>query len=485
MRFPDVKTFEQWRTHARQLLTRDIHPSDIFWGEQDDSLFAVSADSSEHVETESQHESATRNRSATKNHSVPKDYLSLAERVAAHRAPDRWERLYRVLWRLTHGERHLMTIETDDDVHRLLMMRKAVDRDIHKMKAFVRFRRVESEPESSETYVAWHRPDHRIVRLAAPFFSRRFSGMNWTILTPDESVTWDQSSLTYGPGVSPAAAPKHDELEELWKTYYASIFNPARIKVKAMKAEMPVRHWKTMPETELIPDLLQKANSRVDSMIDQAEGFKETATHFFPSSRSLDQLAIAASNCTACDLHCDATQTVFGVGPATASIMVVGEQPGDQEDCRGIPFIGQAGEVLDHAFAQASLKRETVYITNVVKHFKFKQTFDDSGQPKRRLHQKPSSREIYACRPWLEAEIDCVKPDVLICLGATAAQAILGRDFRITSQRGTFWPTDWCDKTIASWHPSAILRMVDPQRRQQMHDDLVADLSAAAANSIG
>ena len=137
-------------------------------------------------------------------------------------------------------------------------MQKAVTRDVHKMKAFVRFRRVESS-DDSENYIAWHRPDHRIVRLAAPFFARRFKGMNWTILTPDESVTWDQNDLHYGPGVPASEAPDDDVLEELWKTYYASIFNPARVKVATMKREMPVRHWPTLPEAELIEELLQQA----------------------------------------------------------------------------------------------------------------------------------------------------------------------------------------------------------------------------------
>lgn len=347
--------------------------------------------------------------------------------------------LYRALWRLTLGTPHLLQITTDDDVYSLTQMQKTVTRDVHKMKAFVRFRNV-IDAVGDDNYVAWHRPDHRIVRLVAPFFARRFKGMNWSILTPDESVNWDQHRLTFRPGIPAREAPDGEALEELWKTYYASIFNPARVKVAAMKREMPVRHWPTLPEAALTDDLLRQAPQRVESMVQQSEGFAETAMHYMPVNgdaldrTSLESLREAAACCKACHLYQYATQTVFGEGPSDAKIVLVGEQPGDREDIQGHPFVGPAGKLLNEALGLAEIDRSQVYVTNVVKHFKFSETSTPRG--KQRLHKKPDSREIFACRPWLEAELAVIQPEVVVCLGATTAQALFGRDFRITGDRG-------------------------------------------------
>jgi DNA polymerase len=463
MQFIVVETFEQWRVAVRQLIAADVPPDAVSWNSVGDqpSLFADGEDS----------EPLTQQKPVA--FSVPVKFLELAKTAGCHRDAQRWMLLYRTLWRIKHGEPNLLEIETDDDVYQLTQMRKAVSRDVHKMKAFVRFRMVDTE-DDSEAYVAWHRPDHRIVRLAAPFFSRRFQAMHWTIFTPHESAFWDQSQLTYGPGIPASEAPDQDALEDLWKAYYASIFNPARVKVATMKREMPVRHWPTLPETELIPELLRQAPSRVDAMIETHEGFTATATQFLPEDRSLASLATAADCCRACDLHLHATQTVFGRGPTDAKIVLVGEQPGDLEDVEGEPFVGPAGQVLNTALRQAGIARDQVYVTNVVKHFKFTQQQTPRG--KRRLHQKPDSREIFACRPWLEAELTTIRPQAIVCLGATSAQALFGRDFRITRQRGVVLETEWCNQTIATWHPAAILRMPDDRRREQMQSQLANDL---------
>ena len=463
MHFIRVNTFDDWRPAARQLISADIHPEEVSWNStaNQPSLF------------EDERPDPT---SETIAFSVPKDFLELAKQVACHRDHKRWALLYRILWRLTHNEPHLLKIITDGDVHRLDQMQKAVSRDVHKMKAFVRFRKVASE-NGDESYIAWHRPDHRIVRLAAPFFSRRFRAMNWSILTPQESVSWDQTRLIYGDGVPASEAPNGDALEELWKTYYASIFNPARIKVAAMKREMPVRHWPTLPETTLIPEMMAQATARVEKMVETQEGFATTATDFFPTEKSIPSLARAAEECQACGLHQSATQIVFGRGPTTARIMFVGEQPGDREDIEGKPFVGEAGKLLDSAMKQAGITRREVYITNTVKHFKFTETMTVRG--KHRLHKKPDSREIFACRPWLEAELEVIQPKIVVCLGATSAQALFGRNFRIKQQRGIVLPTEWCRQTIATWHPAAILRMPEETRRAEMTEQLVEDLAIA------
>ncbi len=456
-------TFDEWRVAARGLLAARVVPEDIQWaaGEAQLSLF----NAFEPLDVNA----------AMPVANVPKEFLELARSVACHRDDRRWHVLYRTLWRMVNGEQYLLKIATDDDVYRLYQMQKAITRDVHKTKAFVRFRKVISV-NGDENFVAWHRPDHKIVRLAAPFFARRFNGMNWTILTPDESATWDQQELRYGPGVPVSAAPTDDDLEELWKTYYASIFNPARVKVAMMKREMPVRHWPTLPEASIIDELLEQAPKRVDAMIQRSEGFAETAINYIPQQADLESLRNAAALCKACHLYHHATQMVFGEGIPTARIVVVGEQPGDREDIAGRPFVGPAGKLLDDALVSAGIVRQDVYITNVVKHFKFTETSTTRG--KQRLHKKPDSREIYACRPWLEAELAAIKPAAIVCLGATSSQALFGRDFRITHDRGKVLATEWCEQTIATWHPAAILRMPDPDRKQQMKEQLVLDLQS-------
>jgi DNA polymerase len=186
------------------------------------------------------------------------------------------------------------------------------------------------------------------------------------------------------------------------------------------------------------------------------------------------KLREAAAGCRACPLWKDATQTVFGEGPAKAAVMLVGEQPGDREDVEGRPFVGPAGRVLDDGLAEAGIDRTQVYLTNAVKHFKWK------ARGKRRIHQKPNAEEIAACRPWLDAELAVVKPDVLVALGATAAQALLGRGFRVTRDRGVPVDSDLAPHVLATVHPSSILRARDEAERREAYAAFVADLRAVA-----
>jgi DNA polymerase len=201
---------------------------------------------------------------------------------------------------------------------------------------------------------------------------------------------------------------------------------------------------------------------------------KTDARDFFPSIITLDSLQKAAADCKGCELYRLATQTVFGEGPSTAEVILVGEQPGDEEDKQGHPFIGPAGRLLNQALEEAGIGRSLVYTTNAVKHFKWK----PAG--KRRLHQKPKASEIAACSPWLEAEIGVVRPRILVCLGATAAQALLGRDFRVTKMRGQWLQSDLAENVLATVHPSSILRAPDPQAREEQYREFVADLKIVA-----
>ena len=327
------------------------------------------------------------------------------------------------------------------------------------------------EVEGQELYVAWHAPEHLITELAAPFFEARFGDKPWAIFTPDRSAAWDGHELTYGPGVPQHEFPHKDEFDDVWKTYYKSIFNPARLKLKAMRAEMSPKYWASMPEASLIPELIREAPARLQRMAKNANVKAEP-----PVGASLSELKTAAASCTACPLYENATQTVFGEGPADAGIMIVGEQPGDQEDLQGRAFVGPAGEVFNRALAEAGLSRDSIYLTNAVKHFKW------TRQGKRRLHQKPNGGEMHACRPWLESEIARVKPRVILALGATAGTSILGRLPKIGQERGQVRTDSSLARAIVvSWHPSAILRSMDEREKKERFDQLVADLKIVAA----
>ena len=198
------------------------------------------------------------------------------------------------------------------------------------------------------------------------------------------------------------------------------------------------------------------------------------ATPRLPLFPSLDAARSAAKDCRACDLWKQATQTVFGEGVAHARVMLVGEQPGDKEDLAGQPFVGPAGAVLDKALSEAGIDRRTTYVTNAVKHFKWE------PRGKRRIHKKPNSVEIAACRAWLDTEIELVKPEVIVCLGATAAQALLGRTFRVTQQRGQLLPFASAPHLLATVHPSSILRAPDEEARHQQFEAMVKDLRVVA-----
>jgi uracil-DNA glycosylase len=199
-----------------------------------------------------------------------------------------------------------------------------------------------------------------------------------------------------------------------------------------------------------------------------------SAAEYLADRMNLKAMREASEQCRGCDLYKHATQTVFGEGPRRAALMLVGETPGDEEDLEGRPFVGPSGRLLDEALVEAGLDRDAVYVTNAVKHFRWE------PRGKRRLHKKPSARQIEACRPWLQAEILIVKPPAIVCLGATAAQALLGKDFRITKQRGRFHATQWSEAVMATHHPSAVLRAPDRNDRAKKRRELVDDLRRAA-----
>src|SRR5947209_15755366 len=401
--------FDGWRTAARALALNDIAPAEVTWsvrGNQPE-LFEAGEGISP-LETPD----------GTFN--VPARFVELAQTAILHRDPQRFAILYRLLWRLRNNH-DLLDVATDPDVAQVAGMARAVRRDEHKMHAFVRFREVGRERESH--FVAWFEPEHHIVELAAPFFVRRFADMAWSILTPDLCAHWDGHAVSFTPGVSKANAPSEDRLEDTWRRYYASIFNPARLKVKAMRAEMPKKYWRNLPEASLIKPLIAGAGRAVGDMIANAATEPHKAQKrsepmkrkHSASGNDIESLREQAAGCRACHLFKNATQTVFGEGPQHAQVMLVGEQPGDKEDLAGKPFVGPAGQMLDRALQEAGVNRAKVYVTNAVKHFKF------VPRGKIRLHQKPNTAEIKACRQWYERELAAIKPDLVVAMGATAA----------------------------------------------------------------
>ena len=365
---PDLSSF---RAVARGLLARDAPPERVLFEEARVRRGSVGVAAAELEPVQGVPAPA-----------VPRDFLGLAEKVACHREPGRWALLYRVLWRLTHGERHLLEVDGDVDVHRLRRMEREVRRDVQRMMALLRFRRVERD--GVVRFIAWYRPDHLIVRQVAPFFVRRFPSLRWSILTPDACVHWDLERLTFGDGVCRPEAPEGDLPESPWGTSSAS-----------------------------------------------------------------------------------------GVTP----LMLVGAQPGDLEDREGRPFAGPAGRLLDEVLGRAGLKRSEVHVTHALRHSGW--TEGEGG--KRRLYPSPGRAELLACREGLEAEAAVVRPRMIIALGATAAQVFQGPGFRFNLSRGQVLDTPWADGWMATFHPSALLRIPDPRKRAEVRIHFEADLRSAAA----
>ena len=465
--------FDGWRKAARALALNDAKPSDVTWRVANDApeLFEPTA-------------APLEPQSGT--FSVSARFVELAQIAFLNRNPERFALLYRLLWRL-RSNHDLLDIATDPDVAEVAAMAKAVRRDEHKMHAFVRFREVGREQKSH--FVAWFEPEHHIVELAAPFFARRFADMPWSILTPDVCAHWDGHAVSITPGVAKSEAPTADRLEETWRSYYASIFNPARLKVQAMQKEMPRKYWRNLPEASLIKPLIEGAGRTASAMIANAatephkpqrrmEPLKASdKTGEMPRKHDddIETLREEAADCRACPLYKNATQTVFGEGPQTARLVLVGEQPGDKEDLAGKPFVGPAGQMLDRALDEAGIDRRTVYVTNAVKHFKF------VPRGKIRLHQKPNTPEIRACRQWYERELAAIRPDLVVAMGATAAQSVFGKITPINKNRGRLIDLDDGTRTLVTVHPSYLLRLPDAEAKAREYERFVEDLKIAAA----
>ncbi len=454
--------FGEWRDAARAALAADIRPEMIDWRLRDDGAGLLDFVG----------EPLPAAGSGSGQVSVPASFVALAQAVICHGDPGRFALLYRLLWRLKQ-DRALLQFKSDPDVSDVRLLEKSVRRDCHKMTAFVRFKEVPLPQGQGgrRRFIAWFEPDHFIVERTAAFFQRRFTDMDWLIATPKGSARWDGNALE----TSREAAEKPDltdETDELWRTYYANIFNPARLKIKAMTAEMPKKYWKNLPEADLIPGLVLGAEARVLEMAAKAASQPQPFHHRLQAAAAgretpqpapdgtLASLAREAGHCTRCPLHCNSTQTVFGSGPEDANIMIVGEQPGDHEDLAGKPLVGPAGQLFDRTLVQIGIERKKLYVTNAVKHFKYE------TRGKRRIHQRPNAGEVEQCRWWLNQEIALVRPKLIVAMGATALYALTGGKEKVTEIRGRPLPMEEGRTLFVTVHPSYLLRLVDTQAKE-------------------
>jgi DNA polymerase len=458
---PAPDDFAFWRDRARGLVQCDVPPDRVSWIEPGGTgdLFAAEGPSRGEKRLPVPPADAPPVRASRR-------FLTIARSAALHSDPARFGLLYRVLWRLQRNPQ-AMEDKADPEVRRIEELAKSVRRDAHKMHAFVRFREVEEE-DGTPHFVAWFEPDHHIVRAEAGFFMRRFANMRWSILTPRGSIHWDGETMREGPPARREDAPGGDRCEDLWRSYYASIFNPARLKVGAMLSEMPRKYWKNLPEAELIPQLIAGAQAREAAMVKAGEREERARPG------SLVEVAQGIAACRDCGIADCGTRAVAGEGPLQAPLMIVGEQPGDQEDLAGRPFVGPAGQLLDDHLARAEIDRSAAYLTNAVKHFKF------VWKGKHRLHQSPGAKEIDTCRWWLDAERTIIKPRIVLALGASAARGLLGRTVSVGRERGRAIPLDDGAELWVTVHPSYLLRL-DGAAREEQGRLFAADLAAVKA----
>ncbi len=445
--------WESWRLSARYLLGQRIPPERVQWLAPG-SLF----DDPDWANKCARQEPAQLK--------VPRDFLCIARRVAHHRRESRCALLYRLLWRLLHGEAHVLRVAADADVAELLRLDAAVRRSSHKTKAFVRFRQVNTDDDETH-FVAWHQPEHPVLPLVASFFAKRFSDMRWSILTPDASLHFDGRRWQLGPGQPRHAAPTSDVLESLWRDYYCAIFNPTRVMVRAMQSEMPKRHWPTLPETVEIPRLLAEAQQQVDEMIAMQKTMPSPAPLLRQPLRALSDVQQQLRQCRACGCCSQSKPSVLGCGSDHPSLVVLGDVPHADDHRAGHAFAGRHGALLEDALQVAAIEREHVYMTHAFKHMG-----SDSGK-------RPRASQQGACRNWLIAELEQLKPKVVLCLGLHAARVLLGAHLNLRQPRGQVFKTPWAAAAMVTCHPRKLQDPQNSNQAKQCWDTLVGDLKRA------
>jgi DNA polymerase len=420
-----------WRAAARSLRARGIAPERVIWTVGGDGPSLAPA-----VEAAA--------------FTVPKALLQLAAQAIRHRSDERFSRLYRLLWRL-QDRPGLLHDTADPDVARVTAFARDVERAAHRMKAFMRFH--EAQDAAGPVYVGWFEPAQRVTELAAAHFAECYPGRRFAILTPDVCAHWDGRALVFTAGIDPADAPGEAGLLDLWRARFAR--NPAAA------GTIPPAMVRSVPS---------EPSRRV---VKAAVRASRDAPYDGQAPTSLEEIAAGVDHCRRCDLWRDATQGVPGEGPAKAKLLFVGEQPGDQEDLAGRPFVGPAGQVFDRALAEAGVPRAETYVTNAVKHFKHVQ------RGKRRIHQTPNAGEVAACRWWLDAERRILRPRVVVALGATAIGSVFGKSMAVSKFRQQALQLPDQAQGVVTYHPSYLLRLPDRDAKAAAYKLFVEDLRFA------
>jgi len=430
--------WQGWRLAARQLILAGIEPNEVAW----------SVGGTGDVVPE-----------ATGGFQLPRALVTLASIAIQAREPDRFGLLYSLVWRC-HGGEKLMEDDVDPDVALARRLALAVRADAHRMRTNLRFMPVlhkarpgDREPgpdDAGRRFLGWFAPAHFVLPANARLLARRFPDLAFSIVTPDGSAHWDHSALRFGAGLR--HVQDDETLLAWWDTHRERVLDDAVEGTAVPEAE-------ALDEVPHSPDRPALGPVVVSSEPDPALG------------RAVKD----AAACHRCPLYEPATQTVFGEGPAGAAVMFLGEQPGDQEDTIGRPFVGPAGQMMDRAMEEAGIDRRTVYVTNAVKHFKF------TPRGKRRIHQTPETPEIQACAFWLDVERAQVRPRLLVLMGATAARAVLRRAVTISRERGRPIEMEDGQTVFVTVHPSFLLRVPDAAAKAREYAAFVHDLKTIRA----
>jgi probable DNA metabolism protein len=423
--------WDGWRTATRALVLAGVAADDIAWqvgGGDADELPA-----------------------ATGGFGVSRAMVDLASLVIQAREPRRFDLLYRLVQR-AHGGERVLAKTTDLDLRRAHGLAFAVRAEAHRMRTHVRFLPVEEA--DGQRYLGWYAPAHFVLEANAQVLARRFPALRWSVLTHDGSAHWDGGELRFAAGTP---VPRDDAaLLAWWEHHGGALLHKAHAGASIPPAE-DLDEDPRPPDCAPLGPVVLKLHADPDLLAAAGE----------------------AAGCQRCPLYEPATQTVFGEGPAGADIMFVGEQPGDQEDVIGRPFVGPAGQIMDRAMEEAGVDRRTIYITNAVKHFKF------VPRGKRRIHQTPESPEIQACRFWLDVERVQLRPKLIVAMGGTAARAMLGRAVTIGRERGRAIELPDGQTGFVTVHPSFLLRVPDEDAKAREYRAFVADLRTAAELARG
>jgi uracil-DNA glycosylase len=428
--------WDGWRTATRAHVLAGTPPETITWSIGADDTPTPPAQSGDpHPEPSG-------------SFAVPRALVALAAQAIQARDPGRFDLLYRLVWRAQAGE-PVLDQRDDPELTRARRLALGVRAEAHRMRTHLRFLALaDTQPTQ---YLGWYAPAHHVLEANAQLLARRFASLHLTILTPDATAHWDGTALRFGPGLDPAAVPDDAALAAQWRDYGPDILAAARAGTAIPPAEALDEDPRPPDRPPIGPVVLHL--HRDPALIAAAED---------------------AAACRRCPLGDPATQTVFGEGPAGAKLLFIGEQPGDQEDIIGRPFVGPAGQMLDRALEEAGIDRRRIYITNAVKHFKF------TPRGTRRIHQTPEAPEIQACRFWLDVERVRLRPKLTVLMGGTAARAVLGRPVTIGRERGRPFALPDGARGFITVHPSFLLRVPDEETRVREYERFVTDLREAA-----